>query len=80
MAFKKIKLIIAASFAALCMDYSHFKQRDKVLVDKALEATKNSYAPYSNFYVGSALETPKGNIFIGCNIENASYGAANCAE
>ena len=62
------------------VDYSSLNQQDKRLVDMALQATQKSYAPYSSFYVGSALETMQGNIFIGCNIENASYGAANCAE
>ena len=71
---------LVCSITQVNMDYSSLSQEDKLLVDKALEATKNSYAPYSNFYVGSALETMQGNIFTGCNIENASYGAANCAE
>ncbi|MBU3181663.1 cytidine deaminase [Clostridium psychrophilum] len=50
------------------------------LVSHALEARKNAYAPYSNFKVGAAVLTDDGKIFTGCNIENASYGATNCAE
>ncbi len=50
------------------------------LVSYALEARKNAYAPYSNFKVGAAVLTDDGKIFTGCNIENASYGASNCAE
>lgn len=50
------------------------------LVSQALQARKNAYAPYSNFKVGAAVLTNDGNIFTGCNIENASYGATNCAE
>src|SRR5882672_6563733 len=52
----------------------------KDLVDKALQASKKAYAPYSKFQVGSALITEKGNIFTGCNVENASYGLTICAE
>ena len=50
------------------------------LVQKALEARKNSYSPYSQFAVGAALEAEDGTIFSGCNVENASYGLAICAE
>jgi cytidine deaminase len=51
-----------------------------LLIQKAKEAMKNSYSPYSNFSVGSALLTMDGKVYTGCNIENASYGATNCAE
>lgn len=50
------------------------------LVEKAREAMKYAYAPYSNFKVGAALLTEIENIYIGCNIENISFGATNCAE
>ncbi|MBW9172368.1 cytidine deaminase [Clostridium estertheticum] len=50
------------------------------LVSQALQARKNAYAPYSNFKVGAAVLTDDGKVFTGCNIENASYGATNCAE
>ncbi len=46
----------------------------------AKEAMKNSYAPYSNYNVGAVLLTKNGNIFKGCNVENASYGVTCCAE
>lgn len=50
------------------------------LIEKAMEAAKEAYCPYSNFQVGAAIEGVDGNIYKGCNIENASYGATNCAE
>jgi len=52
----------------------------KELVIKALEARENSYSPYSKFKVGAAVLTENDLIYTGCNIENASYGATNCAE
>ena len=50
------------------------------LVQEALVARENAYAPYSRYQVGAALCTKEGKIYHGCNIENASYGATNCAE
>ena len=46
----------------------------------AKEAMKNSYAPYSNYNVGAVLICKNGNIYKGCNVENASYSLTNCAE
>ena len=53
---------------------------DEKLVELAKEAMKNAYVPYSHFKVGAALLAKDGTVFQGCNIENASYGATNCAE
>ena len=50
------------------------------LMQKAIEARQNAYAPYSGFRVGAALLTDTGKIYKGCNIENAAYGLCNCAE
>lgn len=52
----------------------------KSLIEKALLARLNSYSPYSGYAVGAALITDDDKIYSGCNIENASYGATNCAE
>ncbi len=46
----------------------------------ARKVMKNAHAPYSNFHVGSAILLTNGQIFSGCNVENASYGMTNCAE
>lgn len=52
----------------------------KKLEQSAAEVMKNAHAPYSNFRVGSAILLTSGEIFTGCNVENASYGMTNCAE
>ncbi len=50
------------------------------LVKEAYEAKKNAYVPYSRFHVGAALLTKSGEVYRGCNIENAAYSPTNCAE
>ena len=52
----------------------------KLLIEKAFEAQKFCYTPYSNFNVGAALLAADGTIYQGCNIENAAYTPTNCAE
>ena len=50
------------------------------LIDAALDAQRHAYAPYSKFTVGAAIRTAGGNTFVGCNVENASFGLTICAE
>ncbi|MGL5258703.1 MAG: cytidine deaminase [Lachnospiraceae bacterium] len=52
----------------------------KKLILAAIDAREYSYSPYSNFKVGAALLTKNGEIYTGCNIENAAYTPSNCAE
>ena len=53
---------------------------EKKLMNEAILARENAYAPYSNFKVGAALLTGSGRIYRGCNIENAGFSPSNCAE
>ncbi|HCR43036.1 MAG TPA: cytidine deaminase [Ruminococcaceae bacterium] len=53
---------------------------DEEMLQKAAEARRRAYAPYSHFTVGAALLTKSGKLFTGCNIESASYSPSNCAE
>ncbi|HWI61779.1 MAG TPA: cytidine deaminase [Symbiobacteriaceae bacterium] len=53
---------------------------DQELIELARQAREKAYVPYSHFPVGAALLTDDGKLYTGCNIENASYGLANCAE
>lgn len=56
------------------------QETKKMLIHLACEASQKAYAPYSNYLVGAALLTKDGQIFQGCNIENASYGLGCCSE
>ncbi len=55
------------------MDYT-------ALIEGAILARTRAYVPYSHFYVGAALLSKDGRMFLGCNVENAAYGPTNCAE
>jgi cytidine deaminase len=50
------------------------------LVSAALQARENAHAPFSKFKVGAAIEDANGDIHLGCNVENATYGLSVCAE
>ncbi|TGG88050.1 cytidine deaminase [Geotoga petraea] len=56
------------------------KQMIDTLYKKALEVRENAYVPYSDFRVGAALLTEDGEIYLGANVENASYSLSICAE
>ncbi len=50
------------------------------LVDEAARVRENAYAPYSRFKVGAAIRSVEGNLYLGCNVENAAYPEGTCAE
>jgi cytidine deaminase len=66
------------SFSAL--DYKELESWQQQLIDKAEAVMANSYNPYSKFAVGAAVLTSDGEIIVGTNFENASYGTTICAE
>ena len=53
---------------------------EKELCEYAVKAVQNAYAPYSGFKVGAAVLTKSGKVYSGCNIENSTFSATNCAE
>ena len=69
------KILSAASIPR-----NSLSDEDLKLLQLAKDAMKRSYSPYSSFPVGAALHSTDGRVFLGCNIENASFGLTNCAE
>ncbi len=70
----------ALHMAGLAREEDASPVSDEELLTLARTAMKNSYSPYSRFAVGAALLTQSGRVYLGCNIENASFGLTNCAE
>lgn len=56
------------------------RETAEALLRRAREARRHAYAPYSHFPVGAALLADTGEVFTGCNVENASYSLTTCAE
>ena len=56
------------------------KKDSEELIEAAKVVREKAYAPYSNFKVGAAIKTKSGKIYVGCNVESASYGLTVCAE
>jgi cytidine deaminase len=50
------------------------------LENRAIAVRRNAHAPYSGYQVGAALVTRSGRVYVGCNVENASFGLCLCAE
>lgn len=73
---KEVDLTIKIGLAAV----EELEAADRELIEKAIAATGNSYAPYSKFNVGAALRLENGTIVIGANQENAAYPSGLCAE
>lgn len=75
-----MKKIEIKNTAIVYNDISELPSDDKMLMEKAIEARKNAYAPYSKFNVGAALLLENNKIILGNNQENAAYPSGMCAE
>ena len=60
--------------------YDELPEADRRLIDAAREATRGSYAPYSHFHVGAAIQLSDGTVVRGANQENAAFSSGTCAE
>ena len=80
---RRLSLFIVLSFSFAAGAHAAVKltkEKKQELIHHAAMAAKNAYAPYSHYHVGAAILTASGEIYSGCNIENASYSATICAE
>ncbi|MDB9732589.1 cytidine deaminase [Polaribacter sp.] len=75
-----MKQIKITSSATVYSNLGELSTEDQMLMNKAIEARENAYAPYSKFHVGAALMLDNGEIIVGNNQENAAYPSGMCAE
>ncbi|MGJ8744988.1 cytidine deaminase [Polaribacter sp.] len=75
-----MKKIEITSSATIFKDISELSSKDKMLMEKSIEARKTAYAPYSKFSVGAALLLENNEIVLGNNQESAAYPSGMCAE
>jgi len=75
-----MKQIKITSSATVYNNLNELSAKDQTLINKAIEARRNAYAPYSKFHVGAALLLDNGEIVLGNNQENAAYPSGMCAE
>ena len=75
-----MKQIKITSSATVYSNLGELSTEDQMLMNKAIEARRNAYAPYSKFHVGAALLLDNGEIVLGNNQENAAYPSGMCAE
>ena len=75
-----MKQIKITSSATVYSNLDELSTEDQMLMNKAIEALRNAYAPYSKFHVGAALLLDNGEIVLGNNQENAAYPSGMCAE
>ena len=74
------KPLASPGSAPHCKGQNPCERRAMSLIDLAARTRQNAHAPYSNFKVGAALRTVSGQVFSGCNVENAAYPEGTCAE
>ena len=77
---EKMRQMEEKILSAASVSRRHDPTGDQELLHMAREAMKRSYSPYSSYPVGAALHSTDGRVFLGCNVENASFGLTNCAE
>lgn len=77
---EKMRRMEEKILSAASVSRRHDPTGDQELLHMAREAMKRSYSPYSSYPVGAALHSTDGRVFLGCNVENASFGLTNCAE
>jgi len=80
--YENTKKSLACEIEKIKENFNHTMTKEKLLemAELSIKAKENSYSPYSKFRVGCCLLTAKGNLYLGTNVENISYGLTICAE